>query len=148
MTTIAHINAATVAAMKAKDSFRTQTLRLVTAAVKQYQIDNRDKVFDDATLIMILNRMVKQRQESISQYTSANRMDLVATEERELAIIKEFLPQQASQEEIEKIVTNAVHQSGATTIKDMGKVMALVKVELNGKADMGQVSALIKSKLA
>jgi uncharacterized protein YqeY len=148
MTTIAHITASTTAALKAKDSQRVQTLRLVTAAIKQYQVDNRGEEVDEAKLITILNRMVKQRQESITQFTAANRMDLVAVEERELAVIKEFLPQEASQEEIEKVIADAITKSGATTVKDMGKVMAIVKTELNGKADMSKVSASIKSRLS
>jgi uncharacterized protein YqeY len=148
MTTIAHITASTTAALKAKDSQRVQTLRLVTAAIKQYQVDNRGEEVDEAKLITILNRMVKQRQESITQFTAANRMDLVAVEERELAVIKEFLPQEASQEEIDKVIADAIAKSGATTVKDMGKVMAIVKTELNGKADMSKVSASIKSRLS
>lgn len=147
MTTKAHINAATIAAMKARDSARTQTLRLVQAAIKQYEVDNREEV-DETKLITILNRLVKQRQESITQYTSANRMDLASAEERELGIIKEFLPQEASQEEIDKVIADAIAKSGATSIKEMGKVMALVKTELNGKCDMAKVSAIIKSKLS
>jgi uncharacterized protein YqeY len=148
MTTIAHITASTTAALKAKDSQRVQTLRLVTAAIKQYQVDNRGEEVDEAKLITILNRMVKQRQESITLFTAANRMDLVAVEERELAVIKEFLPQEASQEEIDKVIADAIAKSGATTVKDMGKVMTLVKTELNGKADMSKVSASIKSRLS
>jgi uncharacterized protein len=147
MTTVAHIQAATTAALKAKDSPRVQTLRLVMAAIKQHQVDHREEV-DEAKLIAILNRMVKQRNESVTQYTSANRMDLVAVEERELAVIKEFLPQEASQEEIDKVIAEAIAKSGATSQKEMGKVMGLVKAELNGKADMAKVSASIKSRLS
>lgn len=137
------VKAEKIAAMKAKDSFRSATLGTVLAAIKQHEVDNRVEV-DEATLINILNRMVKQRQESISQFTAANRLDLVVVEENELAIIKAFLPVAASDEEIEAVVNEAIASEG----KNMGAVMKIVKAKLNGKADMKKVNDLVKAKLA
>lgn len=137
------ISQAKIAAMKAKDSFRSNTLSAVLAAIKQHEVDNRVEV-DDTTLINILNRLVKQRQESITQYTNANRQDLADVEIKELDIIKEFLPAAASDEEIAAVIDEAITAHG----KNIGPVMKQVKEKLNGKADMAKVSQSVKAKLA
>lgn len=147
MTNKTDISAAKISAMKAKDSFRSQTLGSILAAIKQHEVDKRQDV-DSDILINILNRMVKQRQESITQFTAANRIDLVDVEEKELALIKEFLPEEASQEKIDEVIALAIANVGSSTLKDMGKIMAIVKGELNGQADMSKVSQQIKSKLS
>lgn len=153
MTSKTELTAAKVAAMKAKESFRSATLGSILAAVKQHEVDTRTDV-NDTIIVTILNRMVKQRLDSISQFTNAKRFDLVEVEQKELDIIKEFLPAQATDAEISKVIQNAIdtvqgHVYGADlTVKDIGKVMAIVKVELNGKADMTVVSQLVKAKLS
>jgi len=147
MITKQDITTAKVTAMKAKDSFRSNTIGSILAAIKQVEVDTRTVVEGDG-VIAVLNRMVKQRLDSISQFTAAGRQDLAEVEQKELDIIKEFLPAQATAEEIEAVVSKAIASIENATVKEMGKVMALVKAELNGKADMGKVSQLIKSKLA
>lgn len=136
-----------VTALKAKNSDRSQTLSLVLAAIKQQEVDTRTEV-DDPSIITIIQKMIKQRLDSIEQFIAAKRTDLSDKEEAELKIIKEFLPEQASEEAILVSVTKAFETVGSATLKDMGKIMALVKAELAGKADMGKVSQLIKSKLS
>jgi uncharacterized protein len=133
-------------AMRAKDKNLLTTLRLITAAVKQIEVDERIEV-DDERMLVILDKMNKQRKESISQYEKANRDDLVAQEQFELDILKKYLPEPLSAAEIEKMVNEAIASTGATKIADMGKVMALLKPSLQGRADIGQVSVMIKAKL-
>mgnify|MGYP000491095372 CR=1 FL=1 len=134
-------------AMRAQDKNRLTTLRLITAAVKQIEVDERVEV-DDQRLIAVLTKMTKQRKESIAQFEKANRDDLVNQELSELEIIAQYLPAPLSNEEIEKMVDQAVLDSAASTLADMGKVMTLVKDALQGRADMAQVSALIRAKLS
>lgn len=134
-------------AMRAKDKERLSTLRLITAAIKQVEVDERIEV-DDERMLMILDKMTKQRKESIAQYEKASRDDLVAQEQFELDILKNYLPEPLSDTEIETMVNNAFTETGATKMADMGKVMALLKPCLQGRADMAQVSALIKAKLS
>lgn len=134
-------------AMRAKDKNLLTTLRLITAAIKQIEVDERIEVSEERMLV-ILDKMTKQRKESISQYEKANRADLVAQEQFELEILKKYLPEPLSAAEIEKMVKEAIASTGAEKMADMGKVMAQLKTKLQGRADMTQVSALIKAQLS
>jgi len=134
-------------AMRAKNKNLLTTLRLITAAVKQIEVDERIDVSEDRMLV-ILDKMNKQRKESISQFEKANRQDLVAQEQFELEIIAKYLPEPLSTAEIEQLVNDAVSSTGAEKMADMGKVMGLLKAKLQGRADMTQVGALIKAKLS
>ena len=139
-------------AMRAKDTVRLGTIRLLLAALKQKEIDERIEL-DDAALGnpiigSIVEKLIKQRKDSISQFQAAGRDDLVAVEQAELVVLQAYLPEQLSAAEVEAAVVAAIAESGATSAKDMGKVMGLVKPKLAGRADMGQVSALIKARLA
>ncbi len=140
------IQDAVIVAMKAKEKPRLAALRLVTSAIKQIEVDERIDL-DDSRVITVLDKMLKQRRESISQFKTAGRDELVAQETFEINIIGEFLPQPLTQDEIETIVNNAVAQTDATTIRDMGKVMGRVKPQITGRADMAEVSAKIKAIL-
>ncbi len=134
------------AAMRSGDKPRLQTIRLILSAVKQQEVDTREEQSDD-DIIASLTKMQKQRRESISQFKKAGRQDLVDKEEQELAVISEFLPAALSDDEIDKLIAQAINTSGASSIKDMGKVMGILKPQLAGRADMGAVSAKIKSAL-
>jgi uncharacterized protein YqeY len=133
-------------AMRAKDKPRLATLRLITAAIKQREVDERIEL-DDTQVTLVLDKMVKQRRESIVQFEKAGRDDLIAIENSELEIIIPYLPEQLGEDEIVALIDAALEQTGASSIKDMGKVMGQLKPKLQGKADMGAVSALIKSRL-
>jgi uncharacterized protein YqeY len=133
-------------AMRAADKPRLATIRLMLAAIKQKEVDDR-KDLDDTEVTVVLDRMVKQRRESISQFEKAGRTDLVDQETSELAIIQAYLPDPLSESELVALIDEAMDQSGAASLKDMGKVMALLKPRLQGRADMGAVSALIKGRL-
>ena len=134
-------------AMRAKDTLRLGTIRLLLAAMKQREVDERIEL-DDAAISGIIEKLIKQRRDSISQFQTAGRQDLVDGEQAELAILQAYLPEPLSPAEVDAAVSAAVAESGAASVKDMGKVMALLKARLAGRADMGQVSALIKAKLA
>lgn len=134
-------------AMKAKEKDRLMTVRLILSAIKQREVDERIELTDEDVLV-ILDKLAKQRRESISQYKDAKRDDLVAKEEAELVIIKTYLPAQLSEEELTSLVKEAVAQSGAAGMQDMGKVMAIIKPQAQGRADMGQLSKLVKEALA
>ncbi len=134
-------------AMRAKDTVRLGTIRLLLAAIKQKEIDERIEL-DDTTVSGIVEKLIKQRKDSISQFQAAGRDDLVAVEQAESVILHAYLPEQLSAAEVEAAVVAAIVESGAASAKDMGKVMGLVKPKLAGRADMGQVSALIKARLA
>jgi uncharacterized protein len=135
------------AAMRAKDSARLSAVRLILAAIKQREVDER-KELADADVVAVIEKMIKQRRESIAQYEKAARKDLADVEKFELELLSGYLPQQMSDSEIQQEVAKAVAESGASGIKDMGKVMALLKPRLAGKADMGKVSNLVKGKLS
>ncbi|MBI3431222.1 MAG: GatB/YqeY domain-containing protein [Hydrogenophilales bacterium] len=135
------------AAMRAKETARLGTIRLLLAAVKQKEVDERIEL-DDAAVSSIVEKLIKQRKDSISQFQAAGRDDLVAAEQAELAVLQAYLPEQLSAAEVEAAVVAAIAESGASSAKDMGKVMGLLKPRLAGRADMGQVSALIKARLA
>lgn len=134
-------------AMKAGEKQKLGALRLISAAVKQYEVDNRAEI-DQARVVEMLTRMSKQRRESISQFDSAGRADLVAIEQFELDLITAYLPAQLSADEIKQRVSAAIAESGATSMRDMGKVMGLLNAELKGQADMAVVSAEVKAHLS
>ena len=134
-------------AMRAKDTARLGTIRLLLAAIKQKEVDERIEL-DDAAVSSIAEKLIKQRKDSISQFQAAGRDDLVAAEQAELAVLQAYLPEQLPAAEVEAAVVAAIAESGASSAKDMGKVMGLLKPRLAGRADMGQVSALIKARLA
>jgi hypothetical protein len=133
-------------AMRGGDKRRLGTLRLVTAAIKQREVDERIEL-DDEQILQVLDKMGKQRRESLDQYRKAAREDLAAQEEYELGVLQEFLPEPLSEAEIDTLIEAAVNETGAASIKDMGKVMGILRPQLQGRADMGAVSARIKARL-
>jgi uncharacterized protein YqeY len=133
-------------AMRAKDTTRLGTIRLLLAAVKQKEVDERIEL-DDSAVVAIIEKLIKQRKDSISQFQAAKRDDLVAIESAELIILQAYMPEQMSEAEVAAVVAKAVAEVGATGPQDMGKVMGLVKSQLAGKADMGVVSAQVKAAL-
>jgi len=134
-------------AMKAGEKERLGTIRLILAAVKQIEVDTRTEL-SDQDLIAILDKMGKQRRESIEQFEKAGRNDLADKEKSELAIIADYLPQALSDDEVNQLVDQAVSQTSASSMKDMGAVMAILKPQMQGRADMSQVSKQIKAKLS
>jgi uncharacterized protein YqeY len=134
-------------AQRARDAARLGTIRLLLAAIKQKEVDERVEL-DDAAVSTVVEKLIKQRKDSITQFRAAGRADLVAAEEAELAVLQTYLPEQLSPAEVEAAVAAAIAEAGAVSAKDMGRVMGLVKPRLAGRADMGQVSALIKNRLA
>jgi len=142
----AQINEAMKAAMRAKAKERLGTIRLVLAEIKKVEVDERIDP-DDVRVTSILDKMVKQRRDSIKQFTDAGRDELAAKEQTEIEVIQEFLPQPLSEEEIASLIEEAIASTGATSMQDMGKVMGLLKPQMAGKADMGKVSGLIKQRL-
>jgi uncharacterized protein len=135
------------AAMRAKDAARLSTLRLATAAMKQKEVDER-ATLGDAEVLAILEKMIKQRRESIAQFEKAARTDLADKEKAEIAVLEAYLPQRMSAAEIEKEINSVISETGASGAKDMGKVMAALKPRLAGRADMGAVSGLVKARLS
>ena len=133
--------------MRAKDAPRLSTIRLLLAAIKQREVDERIEL-DDAAVVGVIEKMIKQRRESIAQFEKAARKDLADAEKAELKLLSGYLPAQVGEADIAKAVADAIAESGASGVKDMGKVMALLKPRLAGKADMGKVSALVKTKLS
>ena len=140
------INEDMKAAMRAKETQRLSAIRLLLAAIKQREVDER-KELDDQQIIGVIEKMIKQRRESIAQYEKASRADLAEVENFELGVLQAYMPQQLSEAEIETAVAAAVTESGAQSMRDMGKVMAILKSKLAGRADMGAVSALVKARL-
>jgi len=134
------------AAMRAKDAARLSAVRLLLAAMKQKEVDERIELAD-ADVLGIIEKMVKQRRESIAQYEKAARQDLAEVERFEIGVLSAYLPQQLGETEVAQAIAAAVAESGASGVKDMGKVMALLKPRLAGRADMGKVSGLVKAKL-
>jgi uncharacterized protein YqeY len=143
----AQIQDAMKAAMKSGDKARLATLRLIMSAFKQVEVDERIELDDDRVLA-ILDKMVKQRRESISQYRNGGRDDLADREQAEIDIISEYLPAALGDDEIEAIINEAISETGASSMKDMGKVMGMIKPRLTGRADMGAVSGKIKARLS
>lgn len=134
------------AAMRAKDKERLGVVRLILAAIKQREVDERIEL-DDTAVLAVLDKMLKQRRDSITQYNNAGRSDLAAQEEFEVGIIQEYLPAQLSADEINAIIDAAIAATGASDMKAMGQVMGQVRPQVQGRADMGAVSALIKQHL-
>jgi uncharacterized protein len=134
------------AAMRAKDSERLATIRMIQAAIKQIEVDERIAL-DDARTLAVVEKMIKTRKEAIAQFQAGNRPDLVEKESKEVAQLQAYLPAQLSDAELDAIIAAAVTETGAASIKDMGKVMAIVKAKAQGRADMGAVSGKIKAKL-
>ena len=134
------------AAMRAKETARLGAIRLLLAAMKQREVDERIEL-TDADIVAIIEKMLKQRRDSISQYKAANRQDLVDVEEFEVSVLQAYMPQQLSEAEIVAAIAEAIAATGAAGPQDMGKVMGVVKPKLAGRADMGKVSGLIKAQL-
>ncbi|MBT2969994.1 MAG: glutamyl-tRNA amidotransferase [gamma proteobacterium symbiont of Ctena orbiculata] len=134
-------------AMKAKEKARLGTLRLITAAIKQREVDERSEL-DDTQVLAILEKMIKQRRDSIKQYEDAGRQELADQEKSEIAIIEAYMPAGLSEEEIAALIAGAIAETNASGMKDMGKVMGLLKPQMQGRADMGKVSGLVKQKLS
>lgn len=134
-------------AMRAKDSARLGAIRLLLAAIKQREVDERIEL-SDADIITAIEKMLKQRRDSIAAYESANRPDLADIEKFEVAVLQTYLPQQLTEDEVKAILEQVVADSGAVGIKDMSKVMAAIKPLVAGRADMGKISGLIKTRLA
>ena len=134
-------------AMKAQDKPALKAIRMIIGAIKQKEIDDRIEL-NDSQVLTVIQKMVKQRKDSISQFSDAGRTDLVEVEESELSIINNYMPEQLSDDKVDAAVTKAIADSGADSMKDMGKLMGILKGQLDGKADMGAVSQLIKAKLS
>ena len=134
-------------ALKAQDKSALKAIRMILGAIKQKEIDERIEL-NDGQVMAVIQKMVKQRKDSISQFSEACRTDLVEVEEEELSIINNYMPKQLSESEIEAAVIEAISDTGTNSMKDMGKLMGMLKGQLDGQADMGQVSQLIKSKLS
>jgi len=133
-------------AMRSKDKDRLAALRLILAAFKQKEVDERIELSDEQS-ISVLNKMAKQHRDSIEQFGQANRDDLIKKEQLELDIIESYLPEKLSEEEVNLLIDEAISETGANSVKDMGKVIGLLKGKLQGQADMGEVSRLIRGKL-
>ncbi|MFC1234689.1 GatB/YqeY domain-containing protein [Vibrio sp. F74] len=134
-------------AMKAKDKLRLGTIRLALSAIKQREVDERITLTDD-DIVVIMTKMVKQRRDSVSQFEAAGRQDLADAEKAEIIVLGDFMPQPLSEEEVSALVESAITESGAAGMQDMGKVMGVLKPQIQGRADMGKVSGLVRSKLA
>jgi len=134
-------------AMRAGEKEKLGTIRLMLSAIKQVEVDTR-KDLDDAQILSILDKMVKQRRESISLFEKASRNELAEKEQQEIAVIQDYLPEQLGENEINDLLEEAISTTGAETMRDMGKVMGILKPKLQGRADMGAVSAIIKARLS
>lgn len=134
-------------AMRARDKARLGTLRMLMAEIKQKEIDSRVTLDDDG-IIAVITKMVKQRKDAANQFEQAGRQELADAERQEIVVLQEFLPQPLTEDELDALLTQAIADTGATGMQDMGKVMAVLKPQIQGRADMGKVSAIIKAKLA
>jgi uncharacterized protein YqeY len=134
-------------AMRAKETARLSTIRLLLAGIKQREVDERIEL-DDAQVLSVIEKMIKQRRESIAQYEKASRNDLADVEKAEIQVLSAYMPAQMSEADVEKLIQSTISETGASGAKDMGKVMAALKAKLAGKADMGKVSGLVKAKLS
>lgn len=134
-------------AMKSGDKDRLKVVRLMLAAIKQIEVDERIEL-DDAAVLSVINKMVKQRRDSVSQFQDGGREDLADIELAEISVLGQYLPEQLSDAELDALISNAMQESGAESIRDMGKVMGLVKSRAQGRADMGQVGARVKARLS
>ncbi|EKO4007370.1 GatB/YqeY domain-containing protein [Vibrio fluvialis] len=134
-------------AMKAKDKARLGTIRLALSAIKQREVDEQITLSDD-DILAVLTKMVKQRRDSVTQFEAANRQDLADAEKAEITVLEEFMPQPLTEEEVVALIDSAIAESEPAGMQDMGKVMALLKPQIQGRADMGKVSGLVRAKLA
>ncbi|MBY7915009.1 GatB/YqeY domain-containing protein [Vibrio fluvialis] len=134
-------------AMKAKDKARLGTIRLALSAIKQREVDEQITLSDD-DILAVLTKLVKQRRDSVTQFEAANRQDLADAEKAEITVLEEFMPQPLSEEEVVALIESAIAESEPAGMQDMGKVMALLKPQIQGRADMGKVSGLVRAKLA
>nr|WP_218644563.1 GatB/YqeY domain-containing protein [Thiomicrorhabdus cannonii] len=142
----AQLTAAMKDAMKAKEKERLTVIRSMLAAIKQVEIDNQTEL-DDAGVLAVLDKAIKQRRDAQKQYLDADRQDLAEIEAFEITVIQDFMPQALTEDEINSLIEQAMAETGASAMQDMGKVMALLKPQMQGRADMGEVSKLIKAKL-
>jgi len=133
-------------AMKAGEKDRLKVVRLILAAIKQVEVDTREEL-DDTAVLAVITKMVKQRRDSVEQFENGNREDLAAIERAEIVVLEGYLPEQLSGDEIAALVDEVIQSTGATSIRDMGKVMGQIKAKAAGRADMGAVSAVIKERL-
>ncbi|KXF80334.1 GatB/YqeY domain-containing protein [Enterovibrio coralii] len=147
MEVIARLKGEQIAAMKAKDKPRLGTIRLIMAAIKQQEVDGQ-KTLNEDEVLAVMTKMVKQRRDSVAQYQSAGRDDLADVELAEISVLEEFMPQPLSDEEVDALVKEAIATSGASSMQDMGKIMAILKPQVQGRADMGKISQLVKANLA
>jgi len=134
-------------AMRAKDSNRLGTIRMITAAIKQREVDERIQL-DDNQVLAAIEKMIKMRKESIAQFQSGGREDLAAKEQQEIDLLQAYMPAQLGEAEVDQLIADAIAQAGATSIKEMGKAMAILKQTAQGRADMALVSAKLKAKLS
>ncbi|PSU22519.1 glutamyl-tRNA amidotransferase [Photobacterium phosphoreum] len=146
MTLIERLKSEQIAAMKARNKPRLGAIRLVLAAIKQREVDEKIILSDDDVLV-VLTKMVKQRRDSVAQYEAADRQDLADIEHAEISVLAEFMPQPLSEDEISALLDDAIAATGAANMQDMGKVMGVLKPQIQGRADMGIVSKLVKIKL-
>ena len=146
MTLIERLKSEQIAAMKARNKPRLGAIRLVLAAIKQREVDEKIILSDDDVLV-VLTKMVKQRRDSVAQYEAAGRQDLADIEHAEISVLAEFMPQPLSEDEISALMDEAIAATGAVNMQDMGKVMGVLKPQIQGRADMGIVSKLVKIKL-
>ena len=135
-------------AMRAREKARLATLRMVAAAIKQREVDRRTASLDDVAVVAVLEKMLKQRRESAKQYESAGRDDLATAEREEIAVIERYMPRALGPAEVDAMIAAAVDEAGAATMKDMGRVMGLLKPRMQGRADMGTVSAAVRARLS
>ncbi len=134
-------------AMRAKNKLKLGAIRLILSGIKQIEVDERIEL-DDVRILVVLDKMVKQRRDSVTQYVDANRQELADIELAEIVIIQEFLPEALSDSEVATMVSDAIAESGAQSMKDMGAIMAIIKPKIQGRADVGAVSTIIKAKLS
>lgn len=143
----AQIYDAMKSAMRAQDKARLSAIRLIQSEIKRIEVDERIEI-DDARLLTVLDKMMKQRRDSISQFQAANRPELADIESAEIAVIQSFLPQQLTADEINSLITSAIEQTGACSMQDMGKVMAIIKPQVQGRADVAEVSKAVKALIS
>ncbi|MBA5684202.1 GatB/YqeY domain-containing protein [Photobacterium damselae subsp. damselae] len=147
MTLIERLKDEQKAAMKARDKARLGAIRLALAAIKQREVDEKITLADD-DIVAVLTKMVKQRRDSVAQYEAAGRQDLADVELAEISVLEEFMPQPLSDDEVAALLDEAIAATGAAGMQDMGKVMGVLKPQIQGRADMGKVSQLVKTKLS
>ena len=147
MTLKAQIQQDMKTAMKSGDKDRLKVIRLIWAAVKQIEVDKRIEL-DDAAVLVVLNKMVKQRHDSVTQFTDGGRVDLADIEIAEIAVLEDYLPEQLSAADLEALIDQVIAETGADSMRDMGKVMGLIKEKAEGRADIGAASAKVKARLA